>query len=276
MPLKKRLLFALFVLFSVGFVSAQTYKEWLDRSFLAADGKDWATAIDCVHHALKMEPANAQNAWLLSNMGTYQRNLGQGKEALQTYTNGLFFAPNSVTLLLNRAALLLEMDSLKAAMNDYDRVLLLDQNCVEAQVSKGEICLAINDTVASRKCFEQALKLDERNFRALSGKALLLKITGQYQASEKLYNLLISQLADNQSLYFNRAELYYLNQKFTKALADVNKAIKLSENDALSYFLRGKIHYSLFEQELAHQDFVKAKALGYRSEELAALLKKTR
>ena len=67
-----------------------------------------------------------------------------------------------------------------------------------------------------------------------------------------------------------------MNQKYPKALADVNKVIKLTDLDPLNYFLRGKIHYSLYEQKLAYQDFLKAKELGYRSEELAYWLKKSR
>jgi len=265
--MRKRISFILIVALTYTLVSAQTYKEWLDRSYLAADGKDWVSAVDCLRNALRAEPANPQNAWLLSNMGTMQRNMDNKDAARQSYTNGLLFAPNSVTLLLNRAALLLEMDSLTAALSDYNSVILLEEKNVEALVSRGEICLALNDTV---------IKLDSHNLRALSGSALQKKIVGQYVESEKIYNLLISQLPDNQSLLFNRAELYYLNQKFPKALTDVNKVIKLSDQDPLNYFLRGKIHFSLYEQKLAYQDFLKSKELGYRSEELAYWLKKSR
>ncbi|MEI7675493.1 MAG: hypothetical protein WCJ03_01825 [Bacteroidales bacterium] len=274
--MRKRISFILIVALTYTLVSAQTYKEWLDRSYLAADGKDWVSAVDCLRNALRAEPANPQNAWLLSNMGTMQRNMDNKDAARQSYTNGLLFAPNSVTLLLNRAALLLEMDSLTAALSDYNSVILLEEKNVEALVSRGEICLALNDTVAARRDFETVIKLDSHNLRALSGSALQKKIVGQYVESEKIYNLLISQLPDNQSLLFNRAELYYLNQKFPKALTDVNKVIKLSDQDPLNYFLRGKIHFSLYEQKLAYQDFLKSKELGYRSEELAYWLKKSR
>lgn len=271
-----RVLFVfLFVLVTCSLAS-QTYQEWLDRSYLAAEGKDWSSATDCLRNALRAEPANPQNAWLLSNMGTMQRNMGKTQEALQSYTNGLLFAPNSVTLLLNRAAVLLEMDSLQAALLDYNSVIILDDQNKDAWVSMGEIRIALNDTTTAQRDFNAALKIDDHHFRALSGVALLRKMTGHYADSEKRYNTLLAKLPDDQLLLFNRAELFFLEQKLQKALIDINKLIGLNSIDPFNYFLRGKIMYGLYERKSAYQDFMKAKTLGYTSDELSSWIKKTK
>ena len=59
--------------------------------------------------ALKLEPKNAKNAMLFSNLGLVQRRLGEYDKALESYSFALNFAPLAVPILLDRAAINLEM-----------------------------------------------------------------------------------------------------------------------------------------------------------------------
>lgn len=268
------LTFATFLLAMALF--AQSYQQWIDRSYLAVDGKDWAAAEDCLLKALRTEPANPQNGWVLSNMATMQRNQGKRLEAYQSYTNGLLFAPKSVVILLNRAALQLEMDSIAGALQDYNTVLSLDQENKEALVARGEIYVTQRDTVLAKKDFEKALSIDKNILRASEGIALINKLSGKYQEAEKSYNHLLSQRPDDISLLFNRAELYLMWHKYPKAMADVNRLIVLQPKEPINYFLRGKINYAMYERKMANFDFTKAKEFGYKSEELDLWIKRTK
>ena len=77
------------VFFMAGFlsVSAQTYNEWIDKSFECIESEDWTGAEKALIGALRVQPANPQNALLLSNLGTIQRKMGKNDEALKSYTN---------------------------------------------------------------------------------------------------------------------------------------------------------------------------------------------
>ena len=116
------------VFFMAGFlsVSAQTYNEWIDKSFECIESEDWTGAEKALIGALRVQPANPQNALLLSNLGTIQRKMGKNDEALKSYTNALMITPRSVTLLMNRAALFSEMEKFDDALKDYNQVLMLD------------------------------------------------------------------------------------------------------------------------------------------------------
>ena len=56
-----------------------------------------------------MEPKNAKNALLFSNLGLVQRRLGEFDKALESYSFALNFAPLAVPILLDRAAIYMEM-----------------------------------------------------------------------------------------------------------------------------------------------------------------------
>lgn len=117
----KRILFFVFFMADFLFVSAQTYNEWIDKSFECIESEDWAGAEKALIGALRVQPANPQNALLLSNLGTIQRKMGKNDEALKSYTNALMITPRSVTLLMNRAALFSEMEKFDDALKDYNQ-----------------------------------------------------------------------------------------------------------------------------------------------------------
>ena len=99
-------------------VCADTYYQWVDSAEIYIEQQAWDKAEESLLKALRLEPANAQNSLLLSNLGTVQRYAGKYRKALDTYSMALFMTPRSKTLLRNRAALYAEMDSLTLACAD--------------------------------------------------------------------------------------------------------------------------------------------------------------
>lgn len=253
---------------------AQTYNEWIDKSFKALEAKDTVSAEACLKNALRTEPANAQNSLLLSNLGTIQRQMGHREDALASYSNGLLFAPNSVAIFMNRAALYLEMDSIQSALNDYNRAIALDGKELDALNMRANIYLEKSDTVAARKDFQKILEIQPNNRDGKKGLALIYKLQGNYQEAEKLYNSLVKSNLIDPELFFNRAELYFFNNKYDKALTDITKSIDQDKTNPAAYFLRGKINWNLYERIEAKQDFLKARELGFDAKQVDVWLKK--
>ncbi len=96
-------------------LSAQTYDELITRAMNAVERDSLYQAEAWFKKALQKEPANMRNALLFSNLGTIQRRMGKNKEALESYSLALNLTPYSVTMLLNRASLYLDMDYLDKA-----------------------------------------------------------------------------------------------------------------------------------------------------------------
>lgn len=118
---------------------AQTYDELIDKAMDAVEQDSLLQAENYFKEALRLEPANMRNSLLFSNLGTIQRRMGKRKEALESYSLALNKTPFSVTMLLNRASLLMEMNDLDRAYTDYCGVLDLDQKNPEALMFRAYI-----------------------------------------------------------------------------------------------------------------------------------------
>ncbi len=71
------------------------------------------------------------------NLGLVQRRLGEYDKALESYSFALNFAPLAVPILLDRAAINLEMGNTDRAYTDYCQVLDEDNQNKEAAVDAG-------------------------------------------------------------------------------------------------------------------------------------------
>jgi tetratricopeptide (TPR) repeat protein len=77
-------------------------------------------------------------------------------------------------------------------------------------------------------------------------------------------------------LYEERAELYFLMNRRSRAMTDLNKVFAKTPNPSAElYLLRGRIKLAQYEKESAAIDFRKAQALGYDSVTIESLIKQT-
>ena len=79
----------------------------------------------------------------MSNLGTVYRNQGKLDESLENYNMALSVAPKSTTILHNRAALYLEMDSVQSALADYNKLLDINPSDCIALNGAGMIALVV-------------------------------------------------------------------------------------------------------------------------------------
>lgn len=259
---KKTLAFLILCCLPIVTLSAQTYDEWIDKSFTCIDTEDWTCAEEALLQALRKEPGNIQNSLLLSNLGTIQRRSGKKEEALKSYTNGLMITPRSTTLLMNRAALYSEMNRDSMAMEDYNQILIINDANEEAMYLRGLVRLERGDTAACRMDFERLAMLNPNSSKARIGLAALMKCRHYYSEAIDLYTQVLKSNPKMVSLYINRAEAYYFERNLNKADADIAKALELDNKDPLIYLLRGKIKLARYDKEDARKDFNKAVELG--------------
>ena len=105
---------------------AQTYQEYIERSYDYLDNQDYFSAEECLRAAMRLEPANPNNYALLMNLGTIQRQQGKLEDAALSYTAALSGHPENETILENRASLYVEMNEVDKAMSDYNALLILN------------------------------------------------------------------------------------------------------------------------------------------------------
>lgn len=255
---------------------AQSYEEWIQKSYDFLDKNDLVSAEESLKSAMRQEPANPVNYALLTNLGTIQRRQGKLEDALMSYTSALSAHTNNATILENRASLYTELGEAEKALNDYTALLLIEPAHQEALYCRGLIYLQQKQYLWAEQDFDKILEVNEKSVRGRLGHAILEKIRGNYDESERIFNYLISEMPRDWVLYEGRADLYFMMGKNSRAMADINKVFVESKPGAALYVLRGKVKLALYEKESASMDFQKAKNMGYDKDVIDELMKMTK
>ena len=261
----KKLLFILLMSVAVLSAAAQTamtYDGWVARSFEALEADSVAEAVSCLKEAMRLEPANPQNAMLLTNLGTLERRLGQTDEALLAYSSALMLMPKSVPLLLSRAALYAELEQWPKAEEDYTTILYIEPDQEEALYRRGMVRFERGDTLGARIDFERLVRENTVSSKGRLGIALLLKAAGNYAMAEEMYSQVIKANPNQAELYLKRAEVYYLDGKLSKGISDINRCLELRPDDGMAYMIRGRLRLAQYDKQQALADFRRAAELG--------------
>lgn len=273
--MKKSAILFSFLIFTVT-LSAQSYNDWVERSFGFMEANDLDNAEESLKSALRLEPANPQNCLLLSNLGTIQRQQGKPEDALLSYSSALMLMPKSILLLGNRAALYSELEKWDEAEADYTTILYLEQDHEESLYRRGVIRLQRGDTLAARTDFERILKSSATSWRGRMGVASMLKASGDYVMAAEMYSQIIKANDKNAELFLRRAEVYYLDNKLSKAANDINRSIELDTEDPLAYVVRGRIRFAQYDKISALKDYETAAEMGFKDPILRELIQKCR
>ena len=187
------------------------------------------------------------------NLGTIQRRQGKLEDALLSYTAALSRHPNNEAILENRAGLYTEMGEIEKATNDYNALLILTE-----------------------QDFDKILEVNEKSVKGRLGHAILEKLRGNYDESERIFNYLINEMPREWILYEGRADLYFMMGKNARAMADINRIFVESTPTAALYVLRGKVKLAQYEKASAALDFKKAEDMGYDKTTIDELMKMAR
>lgn len=242
---------------------SQTYEELIEKSYDYLEKDELLASEESLRAAMRLEPANPHNYALLSNLGTIQRRQGKYEDAMLSYTTALSRRPQDITILGNRASLYAEMGETDKAIADYTLLLLEQPYEQNTLYNRGILYLQKRDFIRAEMDFDKILEVNEKTLFGRLGHAVMEKMRGNYDESERIYNYLITEMPREWHLYEGRADLYFLMGKNARAKADVNKVITESEPTASLYVLRGKINLAQYEKEVAKKDFLKAQEMGY-------------
>ncbi len=263
-------------------LGAQTYEEWCDRAASAIGHDSLPQAEVFIRKALAKDPANPHNALLFSNLGYIQRSERKYQEALRSYELALNIAPRNVPILLNRAALCMELGDYDQAQVDYSLVLDLQPANREALLMRAYIHRQRNDYRSARADYDSLLSHTPQDFEGRLGLAMLEQKEKHYDAASALLTRMIDEKAEGTSLltssqhavvYVARAGVEKDKGNNDRALTDLNEAIRLDANLSEAYLVRGQIYLLQQKKELARQDFERAASLGIPMAELSSWLK---
>ncbi len=237
------------------------YFQYVDSAQNYIYNHDWPVAEQWLMRAIQQEPDNPNNSLLLSNIATLQRYQGRLADAVKNYSLALDMTPHAVTLLLNRAALYVEMDSVGRALDDYERVCELDMYNTEARYSLGVLAMESGDTKRAEDLFTEIKRINPNSGLYHEGMGLLHKRNGNYSRAAELFTQVI-KVQPNAQLLGNRADCYLILKRLNDAEEDIRTALEMSPDDPYLYVLRAKLNKLRFQREDMDRDIDTAVSLG--------------
>ncbi|MEA4905058.1 MAG: tetratricopeptide repeat protein [Petrimonas sp.] len=256
------------LLFSLS-ISAQTntYAGWINKSAKFIENNQLDSAAVALQSAMRLEPANENNAVLLLNLGILQRQLRLMDDAYISLTASLGSNPDPVLVLHNRASLLCDLGRFDEAMDDYNSIIKKQPSNVEAYYRRGLLFLEKNDRKNAETDFRTCEGIDSGSLFTRLSKALIFKLDDNWTEAEKIYTDIIkTEMRPNSTYYLNRAECYVNTDRFSKAAADLYAIENEEKENPYFYILRGRLRLDQFDKFAARADFEKAKKLGYDTE----------
>ena len=254
-------------------LAQDTYSELVERAMAYTKQDSLEQAEELYRQALKLDPNNARNALLFSNLGTVLNRQGKREEAIEAYTMALNITPYSTAMLLNRAALYLDSGLFDKAYIDYCNVIDLIPDETEARIMRAYIYIRRRDYKEARIDYNVVLNKDGTNKTARLGIVILDEKESRYQAATDGISLLIAEYPDDASLLKMRANIYIEQEYNDLALLDLEDAAKIDSNDPDIFLTMGDTCLKLKLKTQARNAYEKAISLGIARQELAEQLK---
>ncbi len=274
--MKQLYTFILLALLTATSATAQSYTDLYERSVTALEQDSLQLAEALITQALKAEPANEHNALLFANLGWLQRRQHRYEEALDSYTYALNFAPLSVSILMDRATLLLEMGRDERARVDYSLVLDLDRHNQEALLMRAYIYQRERNYKEAHADYDSLLSVAPRHYQGRLGLATLYQKEQKYEPAMMLLNTLVEEerqadTPDNQRLavlHLAKAYVEWEQGWAEPALMDLEASMQAHDQLSEAYLLQGQILLSQGKKRPAKNCFLRARELGVSDAEL--------
>ena len=247
------------------------YFQYVDSAQTYIYSHDWVQAEQWLFKAFKSDPDNPSNSMILSNIATLQRYQGKLADAVRNYTLALDMTPHAVTLLLNRAALYVEMDSVQRAIDDYERVCEFDMYDTEARYSLGVLAMERGDTKRAEDYFNEIKRINPNSGLYYEGMGLLHKRNGNHARAAEMFTQVIKVQPSAQHLG-HRADCYLAMKHLNDAEADIRTALELTPDDPYLYLLRAKLNKLRFQRDDMNRDIDTAVSLGLPRNYITAAL----
>ena len=249
------------------------YLKLVDDADKAVAKGDYQLAINLLNEALKTEPDNSGNVMVLSNLGMLNYYMGSDSLAIGYLTMAHQMAPESVTILSNRAKVYTETNRLGAALRDLEKITRLDSTLYRPYLNMGVIYLTAGDSACAHVALDRMSKLTDtsKSRECTAALAWLATVRGDNVDGLKQYSILIAQ-EPTADLYAARALCHVALDHFSEASEDIAAGIELDAECAELYVARACLNKRTYRNDDALNDAQKAINLGASRDRVKSLL----
>ena len=238
-----------------------TYSRYLEladsaRYYIAKE--DWGEAARCTRDALRLEPANASNAMLFSNLGLAAGMEGKIGESMECFEIALSRAPKSIPVLTSKAKIQIKASDIEGAKETLDDILELDSLAEWPLQTRGLLRMREADYKGAFTDFKTLTKYHTDNAWGYGGLAKCMELQGYLSEAAGYYTDALSKTGpdDEDRVEFQLGLIENLGHtgKLTEALGVAKEALEEHPHDGRLYLLRGWIKKQLLIYREAEAD----------------------
>ncbi len=201
--------------------------------------------------------------------GVARQNMGKLKDAVADYDHALSLLPESRGILFNKALALEEMKDYEEAESSFDKLLKAHPRFENGYVGRARLRLSMGDTIPAIEDLDKAIGLNKNLVNAYVLRAdIAIKRAKDFSRALEDMNEAIKLQPHYAGFFVNRAFLRYSLDDYFGAMADYDYAIQLDPLNAIAYFNRGLLRAEVHDRDRAISDFSKVLELNpddYRS-----------
>ncbi len=238
-------------------VFSQTYYDLAGVADAAiADGR-WKDAAKALEDAMELRPGSPSNILLMSNLGIIYYNLGKDSLALATLDKAHQLAPKSVTVLMNRADILLSMQREKEAYEDLSTIIALDSTLVQPLYDHAMLSLRQGDMKQALNDCERLKEIAPENIETFIANGSYYSAVEQWIDAIPYYTAAL-EISPSSQIYCARAVCYLMLQRLGEASADITSGLELDPGDKELYLYRAYLNKMRYLTDDARRDLLKA------------------
>jgi tetratricopeptide (TPR) repeat protein len=249
----------LFFLFSNQLIAQNNASVLLGNENLQK--KNFKEALANFNVALQENPANIQ---ALSGSALAQNGLGNSQEALKMAESALSLSPKNDLANYAKGEILISSKNYTDAISSYSQAISSNNSYFQAYIGKSKAYNLMGDVKEAFKVLDNAISEFPSSAELFLARGLLNNNRERYSKALADFDkaLRINENSNAFSVYYNRGIAYSYLEEFESAFSDFNKATELEPSNANAFYSRGMANYQLGNYEPSISDFLRADELN--------------
>ncbi|QWE08416.1 tetratricopeptide repeat protein [Polynucleobacter ibericus] len=188
--------------------------------------------------------------------------------AIAAYDLALIINPEDPDILINKGALLNDLNNYKVALEVLECAIALKRDIPEAWLNKGVALNHLERYQEAIDSYDEAIKLSPASFEAWSNRSIPLKNLRQYVQACESCDKALSYQPDYSMAWFNKADTLHDLKKYEDALICYERALVYRPDHAEAWANKAVLLYSLkrYEDAISCYD----KALSFKPDHFEA------
>ena len=200
----------------------------------------------------------------LTFKGIYFKEKSQYKNALRYLEHASSLDPNNKFTLVHLGSVYIYFRKYTAAAKTFKKALVLDPVDTAILLMRGDTLVKLERNFEALECYLAAIKLNPSNLNFRIGKARAQRRMEDWGTTDTLERILMVDPENLMALKEKAITLSILG-KYTKAMEEIEKALKISPKDLEANLIQGKIYERWDKYQEAYESFLSAENIDKRN-----------